>query len=229
MPQLLAYIDPGSGSLIIQVVIATHRSRSRSSSGRQIARILNRSADAPRCSRPADDPRRPMTSTARAGAAGAVERDPGSYRDPGGFVYRRDGVLYRQIGPSAIDDWTAFVASGLAERLIAAGRLIGHDDRPRSDRSRDARRSRRLATGTARFISYPYEWCFGQLKDAALLTLDRSARRWPGLDARTPPPTTSSSATRGHLRRHAVVRAHVEGSRGSPTASSASTSSRRSR
>jgi SAM-dependent methyltransferase len=101
----------------------------------------------------------------------AVERDPGSWRDPGGFVYRRDGVLYRQVGSSAIDDWTAFLASGLAERLIADGRLIGHDDAPLSD----------AATGDARavirpqpieFVSYPFEWTFGELQDAALLTLD---------------------------------------------------------
>ena len=27
-----------------------------------------------------------------------------------------------------------------------------------------------------RFISYPYEWCFGQLRDAALLTLEIQER-----------------------------------------------------
>jgi ribosomal protein L11 methylase PrmA len=108
-----------------------------------------------------------------AGAASisTVVRDPGSYRDPGGFVYRRDGILFRQIGPSSIDDWEAFVSSGLAGRLVAAGRLISHESAPITD----------AATAEARavirpepidFISYPYEWTFGELKDAALLTLD---------------------------------------------------------
>jgi ribosomal protein L11 methylase PrmA len=103
--------------------------------------------------------------------APAVERDPGSYRDPGGFIYRRDGVLYRQIGPASIDDWTAFMASGLAEQLIASGRLIGHEDAPLSAAATaDARAV--IAPEPIEFISYPYEWTFGELKDAALLTLD---------------------------------------------------------
>jgi ribosomal protein L11 methylase PrmA len=100
-----------------------------------------------------------------------VIRDPGSYRDPGGFVYRRDGVLYRQIGPASIADWNAFLASGLAERFIAAGRLVGHEV---ADLAAAATPS---AVAVIRprpidFISYPYEWTFGELRDAALLTLD---------------------------------------------------------
>jgi ribosomal protein L11 methylase PrmA len=100
-----------------------------------------------------------------------VTRDPGSYRDPGGFVYRRDGILYRQIGPASIAEWNGFLASGLAERFIAAGRLIGHED---ADLAAAATPS---AVAVIRprpidFISYPYEWTFGELRDAALLTLD---------------------------------------------------------
>jgi hypothetical protein len=30
---------------------------------------------------------------------GVAERDAGSYLEPAGFVYRRDGALNRQIGP----------------------------------------------------------------------------------------------------------------------------------
>ena len=103
--------------------------------------------------------------------AAAVERDPGSWRDPGGFIYRRDGVLYRQIGPASIDDWQAFVASGLAGRLIASGRLIGHEEAPLSAAATaDARAV--IAPEAIEFISYPFEWTFGELKDAGLLTLD---------------------------------------------------------
>ena len=112
-----------------------------------------------------------LTDAPGGAAAPVVERDPGSYRDPGGFIYRRDGVLYRQIGPASIDDWSAFVASGLAERLIASGRLIGHQDAPLTvAATADARAV--IAPEPIEFISYPYEWTFGELKDAALLTLD---------------------------------------------------------
>jgi hypothetical protein len=43
-----------------------------------------------------------------ADATASIERDPGSFRDPSGFVFRRDGIIYRQIGASSIDDWNAF-------------------------------------------------------------------------------------------------------------------------
>jgi ribosomal protein L11 methylase PrmA len=100
-----------------------------------------------------------------------MQRDPGSYRDPGGFVYRRDGVLLRQVGESLIADWEAFAASPLAARLVEQRRLLGWEAAPLElAATSDARavvRPEQLA-----FISYPYEWTFGQLKDAALLTLD---------------------------------------------------------
>ena len=81
------------------------------------------------------------TDRPRSDGPGTV-RDPGSYRDPGGFVYRRDGVLYRQIDAASIDDWDAFVASGLAKRLIATGRLIGHETADPSDAATPDARAR---------------------------------------------------------------------------------------
>jgi ribosomal protein L11 methylase PrmA len=113
------------------------------------------------------------TGTDRPPAIGrtAVVRDPGSYRDPGGFVYRRDGVLHRQIGPSSIADWEAFLASGLADRLIRDGHLVGHEPGTLEDAADpDARAV--IRPEPIEFISYPYEWTFGELRDAALLTLD---------------------------------------------------------
>jgi hypothetical protein len=101
----------------------------------------------------------------------SVVRDLGSYRDPGGFVYRRDGVLHRQIGPASIDDWEAFVSSGLASRLVAAGRLIAYETAPITERATAEARAV-IRPEPIDFISYPYEWTFGELKDAALLTLD---------------------------------------------------------
>jgi ribosomal protein L11 methylase PrmA len=113
----------------------------------------------------------PATSTETAAPATGPRRDPGSFRDPGGFVYRRDGVLYRQIDAPAIDDWTAFLASGLAERLIGEGRLIGHQEASLDVAATAAARAV-IRPDAIDFVSYPYEWTFGELQDAALLTLD---------------------------------------------------------
>jgi hypothetical protein len=112
------------------------------------------------------------TETDRPKSAGsATVRDPGSYRDPGGFVYRRHGVLHRQIDAASIDDWNGFLASGLADRLIKAGQLIGHEPATLDDAATaDARAV--IRPDEIEFISYPFEWTFSELKDAALLTLD---------------------------------------------------------
>ena len=113
----------------------------------------------------------PTTDSAPETHPPTVVRDPGSYRDPGGFVYRRGGVLHRQIGAASIDDWEAFVASGLADRLISSGRLVGYGSAPLDDAATSDARAI-IRPEEIEFISYPYEWTFSQIQDAALLTLD---------------------------------------------------------
>jgi len=116
----------------------------------------------------------PATRTPPLSLNGA-EIDPASFRDPAGFVFRRDGIIYRQIQPPASADWAAFLSSGLYERLAADGLLVEHADvSPGEAALPDA-----IAVIRPRvldLISYPYEWCFTQLQEAALLTLDLQAR-----------------------------------------------------
>lgn len=101
--------------------------------------------------------------------------DPASFRDPSGFVFRRDGILYRQIQPPAAADWEAFLSSGLHERLVADGLIIEHDEAALELAAMpDA--AAVIRPRALDFISYPYEWCFSQLKDAALLTLELQSR-----------------------------------------------------
>lgn len=98
-------------------------------------------------------------------------RDPGSYRDPSGFIYRRDGVLYRQVDSSFAARWDAFLASGLHDQLVERGILIA--DHPADLAfAADEHAHAVVRPDEIPFVSYPYEWTFGQLRDAALLTLD---------------------------------------------------------
>lgn len=100
-----------------------------------------------------------------------VEVVAGSFRDPSGFVYTRDGTLYRQVNRVFARDFDAVVASGLYEELASAGLLVAHQvERAALAATDDAHVV--LRPERVPFISYPYEWSFGQLKDAALLTLD---------------------------------------------------------
>jgi SAM-dependent methyltransferase len=112
-----------------------------------------------------------MTVTASAAAPAAITRDPGSFRDPSGFIYRRDGRLYRQIEPSFADRWAAVEASGLLRDLAADGKVLPYEEAPLSQAATPTA-AKVIQPAVVPFISYPYEWSFGQLRDAALLTLD---------------------------------------------------------
>jgi SAM-dependent methyltransferase len=104
--------------------------------------------------------------------AAPVTRDPGSFRDPSGFVFRRDGVLYRQVNRVFAEDWHAAVDAGILRRWQESGWLVGHDVADISLAPDPERALAVLRPEPVDFVSYPYEWTFGQLKDAALLTLD---------------------------------------------------------
>jgi hypothetical protein len=97
----------------------------------------------------------------------------GSFRDPNGFVFESDGRLYRQINRAGADAWDTFIASGLYQHLASEGLLVAHrDGAPDSVTSPDPDNAHRLIEPERiPFVSYPYEWCFSQLKDAALATL----------------------------------------------------------
>jgi len=94
-----------------------------------------------------------------------------SFRDPSGFVFTHDNTLYRQVNTSYRDAYQALIRSGLYEWLVNKSMLIPHEtvNGPVAD---EGRCWRIIRPAPIPFISYPYEWCFSQLKDAALLTLD---------------------------------------------------------
>jgi hypothetical protein len=97
-----------------------------------------------------------------------------SFRDPSGFLFSRGGVLYRQVNRKYEQEYTRLLESGLYEKLVKAGLLIPHvevdQDLAASD-SAGAVAHKIIQPERVPFISYPYEWSFSQLKDAALATL----------------------------------------------------------
>ena len=96
-----------------------------------------------------------------------------SFRDPSGFVFERAGVVYRQVNRSFAADYGHLMSSGLYQRLVAKGLLIPHEEVAESAAVSipGTDHYRTLRPEQLDFISYPYEWSFSQLKDAALLTL----------------------------------------------------------
>ena len=92
-----------------------------------------------------------------------------SFRDPSGAVFRREGVLYRQINECYRAQYDALMKGGLYDALTKYGSLITHEETEQPPLTEDAFcviRPERVP-----MISYPYEWSFSMLKDAALTTL----------------------------------------------------------
>src|SRR4051812_3068397 len=100
----------------------------------------------------------------------AAESLAGSFRDPNGFIFVRDKTIYRQVNLLYKDNYDLLMTSGLHARLVKAGLAV---DFKEVDASLAATSSayKVIAPESIGLIAYPYEWCFSQYKDAALLTL----------------------------------------------------------
>jgi len=94
----------------------------------------------------------------------------GSFRDPSGFVFRRDGKLYRQINTSYKESYDLLMKSGLYDSLVEEGLLVPHTEVNVKFEAQE-KGYKVIEPEVIRFISYPYEWCFSQLRDAATATL----------------------------------------------------------
>ncbi len=93
-----------------------------------------------------------------------------SFRDPSGFVFEHDGCIHRQVNRRYADDYDYLMTSGLYQTLVEKKLLISHVEVD-SPLEASAEHYRTLLPEPIPFVSYPYEWCFSQLRDAALMTL----------------------------------------------------------
>lgn len=96
---------------------------------------------------------------------------PSSFRDPSGFLFSQNSILYRQINTEYQPIYEKLMEGGLYQALTKNGWLIPHEEMPKIDPDPNEMCFRIIKPEKVRFISYPYEWSFSQLKDAALLTL----------------------------------------------------------
>ena len=103
------------------------------------------------------------------------QRLTASFRDPSGFLFRRDAVLYRQVNQHYASDYDLLMGSGLYENLTKAGLLIPHDEVAETPLEPGIA-YKVIQPALVKFVSYPYEWSFGLLKEAALATLSIQKR-----------------------------------------------------
>ncbi len=97
------------------------------------------------------------------------ERDPASFRDPSGYVFARSGEIFRFVSSQYKEHYEFVASTGLLAKLCESNLLIEHEDVSATENQAGAYKILRVKK--VPFVSYPYEWSFSQLKDAALTTL----------------------------------------------------------
>jgi ribosomal protein L11 methylase PrmA len=98
------------------------------------------------------------------------ERIGSSFRDPSGFLFSRNGSLYRQIQQSYARDYDHLKSSGLYDALVARSLLVPHEEIGLNEALLPGA-YRVISPERIPIVSLPYEWCFSELRAAALLTL----------------------------------------------------------
>ncbi len=105
-----------------------------------------------------------------------TEFQAGSFRDPSGFIFKRNGKLYRQVNNFYKKDYDLLAESGLLGELMEEGLLVKHKDVTGKVEFAAKDGYKVIEPEIIDFISYPYEWSFSQYKDAALMTLEIQRR-----------------------------------------------------
>jgi hypothetical protein len=98
-----------------------------------------------------------------------------SFRDPAGFVYRQDGEIRRQVNQVYRPHYDRLKTSGLYTELVEERLLIGHEELD-VEPFDPALAYKVIKPELIEFVSYPYEWCFSQLQDAALIAIEIERR-----------------------------------------------------
>jgi len=97
-----------------------------------------------------------------------LSADPGSFRDPASRIVLDGDRVLRLLDDRGLAAWENLESSVFFADAVASGRLIS------TKRISDVPAGAAGALEHPRipFVSYPYEWTFSMLKDAALLQLD---------------------------------------------------------
>jgi hypothetical protein len=95
--------------------------------------------------------------------------DAGSFRDPAGAVFFVGDSVYRSVSDNFLPAVKELVQSGFFQKHMEEGRIISTT---LVANNFNVPGSCVLQHEKIPFLSYPYEWSFYMLKDAALLTLD---------------------------------------------------------
>lgn len=94
-----------------------------------------------------------------------MKRSNSSFRDSSGFIFFEGENLFRQVNPEYFDIYKKLKDEKIFESLWGKNLMVRHQE------IKSTPEAIIIKPEKIPFISYPYEWSFSQLKDAALLTL----------------------------------------------------------
>ena len=104
---------------------------------------------------------------------GMAKADLGSFRDPCGTVFRMGDEIYRAVMMPGREHYDFVQSKGLLDELAETGKLVETREVDRKVLNGDAGGAYKvLQHSRVPFVSYPYEWSFPMLKQAALLHLE---------------------------------------------------------
>ena len=113
----------------------------------------------------------------------SIRPDIGSYRDRAGRVLTGPrGEIFRGLSNDALVQWQQVANSPFAQRAMAEGRLVATREMSPTECEQTGLAAEEVCGGIPwagfvrhdriPFVSYPYEWTWGMLRDAALSQLD---------------------------------------------------------
>jgi hypothetical protein len=104
-----------------------------------------------------------------------IALEPGSFRDRTARVFYHDGNILRGLNETALAEWQALSATAFFRRFSETGAIVPTRQRELASvpfSASDQHWAGVLEHERLPFVSYPYEWSFEMLRDAALLQLD---------------------------------------------------------
>lgn len=109
------------------------------------------------------------------GAFETSTTDPGSFRDPNSTVLHAGAQVLRLLSSAAAEDWQRLTETTFFGERVSKGDVVATEQMQQADRQGIADEATWpvvLRHERIPFVSYPYEWSFSQLRDAATLHID---------------------------------------------------------
>jgi len=108
--------------------------------------------------------------------------DPGSFRDRTSRVFVANGSVFRTLNRDSLSAWRRVSATDFFREMVLSGQIVKTIEEPSADLHRFGLSTDILGVlkhERIPFVSYPYEWSFSMLREAALLHLRILARAIP--------------------------------------------------